>query len=330
MKSSRSTWAIILAAGDGTRLADLTAADDGTHTPKQFCSLAGATTLLQDAIDRAARLVDRDRIIVVVAAHHGRWWQPLLAGLPAENVLVQPANRGTGNGLLLALWHLQIRDPAAAAVVLPADHYVGDEAVIERALHRGRLWLVRNPESVLLLGMTPVEADPELGYIVPVPSDRRGIRPVRRFIEKPDPVAAKDLIARGSLWNSFIFAAHAGALLDLFNRRHSDAVEAMRLALARDRWAEQPGPVLRSIYQSLPVIDFSRHVAQGAERALHVLPVPPCGWTDLGTPRRVGQCVISLAILRRMPRFELPAEAMPWPNLARNYVLQQPALSMAV
>ena len=64
--SSSKNWAIVLAAGDGTRLRDLTTRD-GVSTPKQFCSLAGGRSLLGDALARAARVVPRKRVVVVVA-----------------------------------------------------------------------------------------------------------------------------------------------------------------------------------------------------------------------------------------------------------------------
>jgi hypothetical protein len=45
------------------------------------------------------------------------------------------------------------------------------------------------------------------------------------------------------------------------------------------------------LYASIAAVDFSRDLLQGAEGLLRVLPVPACGWTDLGTPRRVLACL---------------------------------------
>jgi hypothetical protein len=42
-------------------------------------------------------------------------------------------------------------------------------------------------------------------------------------------------------------------------------------------------------YERLPLLDFSRDILQHQTARLSVLPVPRCGWNDLGTPRRVGQ-----------------------------------------
>jgi len=312
MKRPDNPWAVILAAGDGTRLANLTTAADGTHVPKQFCSLSSDAPLLHDTLIRARRFAGPDRVLVVVAAQHRRWWQPLLSDLPAGKIILQSCNRGTGTGALLANWHVQRRDPAATIVFLPADHYIRDEWIVDDSIRDGVRWLSGNDDSVLLLGITPEEADPELGYIAPAGCSGGGMQAVRRFVEKPDAMAAARLIGAGSLWNSFIFAARSATLLDLFARRHADVVESIRLALVRDAWAELPGPMLAAVYPTLPLIDFSRHVAQGAEDMLRVLPVPACGWTDLGTPKRVGQCVTRLDPARpaRPQRGTCPGSAL--------------------
>lgn len=51
-------WVLVLAGGDGKRLRSLTSAD-GVSVPKQYCSLAGGKTLLDDAIERAQRFRSR-------------------------------------------------------------------------------------------------------------------------------------------------------------------------------------------------------------------------------------------------------------------------------
>ena len=56
------TWAVVLAAGDGKRLSALTADSEGTPVPKQFCSLNGGESLLQEALQRAKRIVPLERV----------------------------------------------------------------------------------------------------------------------------------------------------------------------------------------------------------------------------------------------------------------------------
>jgi hypothetical protein len=54
------------------------------------------------------------------------------------------------------------------------------------------------------------------------------------------------------------------------------------------------GAHLDSHYQNLRTVDFSKDVLQGRESMLKVLTVPHCGWTDLGTPERVGRILEGL------------------------------------
>jgi mannose-1-phosphate guanylyltransferase len=289
MRIRQRTWALVLAAGDGTRLSTLTTDANGRSVPKQFCSLTGGRSLLEDAVQRARRIVPRERLCAIVADQHRRWWQSTLWSLPASNVIAQPRNCGTANGILLGVLRILERDPLARIVFLPADHYVRDETALAGSLRAAATALTRNPDSLALVGIEPEEADPELGYIVPGATLADGSRQVSRFVEKPEAALARSLLASGALWNSFIFAASGPALLGMFRDRIPEIVEDMTTALARDARSGARSEALRDFYEQLPAIDFSRAVIQGAEAALRVVTAPACGWSDLGTPRRVAE-----------------------------------------
>src|SRR5205085_6638853 len=92
--SGNNTWAVVLAGGDGTRLAALTTDRQGRVVPKQYCSLNGGMTLLQQAFERARRVVPPERICVIVADQHRDFWDAALAILHADNLIVQPRNCG--------------------------------------------------------------------------------------------------------------------------------------------------------------------------------------------------------------------------------------------
>jgi mannose-1-phosphate guanylyltransferase len=289
------TWALILAAGEGSRLSTLTTDGAGLTVPKQFCSLNSGASLLQLALERARSVVPRERICVVVAEQHRHWWRKDLASLPTANVIVQPRNRGTGNGILLPLFSILARDPLARMVVLPSDHYVGDEEILRQALRATALELSAQSSDIVLLGIVPEEPDHELGYILPGEGDASKALPVRRFVEKPPRSVAAQLIEQGGLWNSLIFAANALGLFDLFCSGHRETVMAMQAALAGQNSVYEPSVALRDLYERLPNVDFSRHVLENAVDRLRVRPVSRCGWTDLGTVRRVAKTVRGLA-----------------------------------
>ena len=95
MRRNSATWAVVLAAGDGTRLAALTTDASGNSVPKQFCSLTGGRTLIEETLQRARHVASPEQVCTIVAQQHASHWRKLLGTLPRSNVIVQPHNRGT-------------------------------------------------------------------------------------------------------------------------------------------------------------------------------------------------------------------------------------------
>lgn len=297
MPMARHTWSLILAGGEGTRLRALTTKPCGTSVPKQYCSLHGGHSLLEDAIARARRVVDPDRVCTIVAQQHRQWWTecaPLIEALERGNLIVQPRNLGTGIGILYSLLHILARDSQARVVLLPADHYVREEDVLNGALLQALDRLERTDDRPVLLGLQPDEPDTDLGYVLPGDPDPLGGHAVARFIEKPGYSVAREIIDAGGLWNTFIMVASARRLLDLYVPRFAPLVMEMQVSLAKGQTAGSPTgswPALLSLYDRLPELDFSRDLLESHAGDLCALRVAPCGWSDLGTPRRVGEIV---------------------------------------
>jgi mannose-1-phosphate guanylyltransferase len=225
---------VVLAAGVGRRLSALTMTPGGVAIPKQFCSLWGGRSLLEDALQRVRRVAARERTCTVVAAAHRAWWEPLAWSLPMRNTIVQPQDRGTAIGVLLALLHVEQRDARAYVVLAPADHDVRDEPVLAAALQQATRYAATHPHLVTLLGLRPDEPDTELGYIVPSGQLVDGAAAVGEFIEKPAAEDIADLMQRGALWNGFLVCAHVRALLGLYERDHAATVAALRVVPVRD------------------------------------------------------------------------------------------------
>ena len=276
-----NTWAIVLAGGDGVRLRSLTSDAHGISVPKQFCSFGRPEPMIRWAVNRAARVVPRQQIVAVVAARHRRWWQSELADLPPQNIIVQPLNRGTAPGLLLPLLDIVHRDRGATVVVLPSDHHVADEASLEATM-RGAIERVAQNDEIVLLGVPPIQADTQYGWILPA-GPRGPVRKVASFIEKPDQETARALMARGALINTLILAGKGRQLLALCLRTVPELVGS--LAAWRDTATTTEG--LARLYEALQPRDLSRDVLQRCCDSLSVAPTPDCGWTDMGTPERL-------------------------------------------
>lgn len=281
-------WAVILAGGDGTRLKSLTRRISGDERPKQFCSVLGGRTLLEETKSRAALELALERTLHVVNQAHKSYYEPLLGAEPIQNLVIQPSNRGTAPAILYSLLRIASANPRAVAAFFPSDHYISDNAkfmgqirvALDVARHRRNL--------VLLLGLEPENPEVEYGWIEPgrpIPGPAK-IFHVRRFWEKPNKMHAQVLQLRGSLWNSFVMVASVQALLEIMESAIPDLYRsfASLTPLFGDR-AETNA--IDDLYRNLPEINFSHQVLALKPEALAVLKVTGVRWNDLGEPKRV-------------------------------------------
>ncbi|HTO69427.1 MAG TPA: sugar phosphate nucleotidyltransferase [Myxococcota bacterium] len=288
-------WSIVLAGGEGRRLRELTTTTSGVTVPKQFCSLAGGPSLLADTVRRARDISELERILVIVTASHRDFWREELRELPAQNVIVQPESRGTAAGILLPLMHVLERDPLGEILVMPSDHHVCDEGVLRRAFVSALEAVRVQPRDIALLGMAAEHADTQYGWIVPAGRARGAAahapRRIALFVEKPPAETAERLLLRGGLWSSFVFASRALGLFSAFSDAQPELVSAFCDALPGLLAGGADSPALRHLYHGLTPRDFSRDVMERATDRLCVVSVPPCGWSDLGTPDRVASAL---------------------------------------
>jgi mannose-1-phosphate guanylyltransferase len=215
-------------------------------------------------------------------------------------VFVQPRNKGTALGILLALVTLEMRNPSATLVLLPADHYFRDEDTVSRVLRAAGNMACANSAATYLMGAEPTGVDPELGYILPSERVLDKPVPIAGFKEKPHVEHAQELIAQGALWNLFILAGSVSALLQLFAEDHAALVSEMRVALEAQLTGR--AAALNGFYDGIKPIDFSKDVLEVQAHRLQVIRVPPCGWTDLGTPQRVEATVRSIEVGEELVR----------------------------
>ncbi len=196
-----SYWAAVLAGGSGTRFWPLSS----KRRPKQFLPLAGDTPLLVKSVERLEGLIPPERILVVTGGALVGATEQLLSRLPPENILSEPKACSTAPALAWASWHAWQRDPDAVLLSLHADWYVQDDRAFRQVARRALEVAVKH-DLLVTVGMQPDRVEIGYGYIVPGEPLEEGVQLVERFVEKPDSRHAAELIEKGALWNSGLFA----------------------------------------------------------------------------------------------------------------------------
>ena len=223
---------VILAGGSGTRLWPLSRAD----YPKQFLSLAGERTLLQDTVLRGRGACDGAPIVVAAEAHRFLVAEQLASiDSPDATILLEPAARNTAAAIAVAAHRVATASPGAAdtvMIVMPADHRIDDADAFDAAI--ARAVAAASAGAIVLLGIAPTRPDTGYGYIsVDGAAPSEGTLGIARFVEKPDAAAARALIGQGGCyWNSGMFVFRAGTFLDALLRLEPDMHEATRRAVS--------------------------------------------------------------------------------------------------
>ncbi|MEM7696794.1 MAG: sugar phosphate nucleotidyltransferase [Verrucomicrobiota bacterium] len=200
-----SVYALILAGGSGTRFWPLSR----DVRPKQLLALFDEETLIEKTVNRLNGLVPPERILVLTSQTQVEAIRKTLPGVPADNIVAEPARRDTAPAIALAAGWIAARDPDAVMVALPADQLITDEAGFQKVLSIAADYASRS-EAVVTLGISPDWPCPSYGYIergtLIEETDGQAIYSVASFKEKPSPEIAETYLAAGNFtWNAGIF-----------------------------------------------------------------------------------------------------------------------------
>ncbi|BAV65847.1 mannose-1-phosphate guanylyltransferase/mannose-6-phosphate isomerase [Sphingobium cloacae] len=273
-------YPVILSGGAGTRLWPLSRPD----TPKQFLTLLGTRTMMQETVARTADragfaaplVVSGERHVALVAR------QIREAGSEAAAIFLEPEGRNTAGAIALAAYWLAERDAEALMLVMPSDHAIADVESFHRAIAAARP--AAEAGRLVTFGIRPTHAETGYGYIEvggALP-DMRDVHHVVAFVEKPPLEKARALIGTGRhCWNGGIFLFSARAYVAELERLAPDVADACRAAT---RAAQDDGDYIRpdaAAFAACPSISIDYAIMEKTDRAA-VVPVD-MGWSDVGS-----------------------------------------------
>ena len=273
-----------MAGGVGSRLWPLSR----NSMPKQFIDLLGCgRSLMQMTIDRMARIVPMENILIVTSEKYEDVVRSQATGIPADNILLEPFKRNTAPCIAYATYKLFAKNPDATVVVAPSDHIITDEfnfvetisAVMDYAAVHDQLFTI---------GIKPSSPNTNFGYIqfnkdqhTEPGTPKEGFQ-VKTFTEKPNLELATVFYESGEfLWNSGIFIwnlktvkeemeRYLPEMTELFNPKGR---EVYHTALEKD--------FIQNSYNNSPSISIDYGVMEKTRKAW-VFPAD-FGWSDLGT-----------------------------------------------
>ena len=267
---------VILSGGSGTRLWPLSRE---SH-PKQFLPLLGERSLLQMTWLRLRGLPGADAPLVVANEEHRFMVAEQLReiGVTPQALILEPVGRNTAPAIAVAALKAMAGGADPVLLVLPSDHVIADEPGFRAAI------LAALPAaeagSLVTFGIVPTAPETGYGYINATAGE--GVRPVLRFVEKPDLATAEQYLASGDyFWNSGMFAFRASRYIEELTRNQPKMVESAREALDK---ASRDADFLRldrDAFAACPADSIDYAVMEKTDRAA-VLPID-VGWNDVGS-----------------------------------------------
>jgi mannose-1-phosphate guanylyltransferase/mannose-1-phosphate guanylyltransferase/mannose-6-phosphate isomerase len=268
---------VILSGGEGKRLWPLSSAD----RPKQFLSLVGEETLLQQTVRRLADPAMFEAPIIVGGDGQRRLIadQLLAAGLEAQRIVLEPEGRNTGPALAVGALLAYAEDPAVVILSAHADHAIADGAAFRDTVQRGLA--AAEAGRLVLFGIKPTFASTAYGYIVPGEPLECGARSVALFLEKPALADAEALTRAGCVWNSGLFLMRADRLIGELEAHAPEILSAARAAIAAGTPEDTVLQLDPAAFAAAPKIAIDHAVFERTSNAAVI--DADFAWSDIGS-----------------------------------------------
>ncbi len=264
-----------MAGGAGTRFWPASTED----RPKQLLTLVGERSLLQMAVDRAAALVDVDRVVVVTSARLDAAVRAQLPELPTKNIIAEPERRDTAAAVALATAVVQARG-GRQVCVLTADHLIGPTDVFVGAVDAALAGSADHSDAIVTFGVVPTHPATGFGYLEVAGVVGDDARPVLRFKEKPDVDTARAYLETGRfLWNSGMFVFDVFAMAKALDTHLPGHLQALRPVVDADGAVD--AAALAAAFAGLTRISIDKGVME-KHHAVWCVPAR-FSWSDVGS-----------------------------------------------
>lgn len=212
---NKNYYAILMAGGVGSRFWPVSTAE----YPKQFHDMLGTgETLIQKTFSRLSQIIPKENILILTNESYNDIVLKQLPLVKKEQIILEPAMRNTAPCILYASLKIKKQNPNALVLVAPSDHWIEDEEQFAANVENS-FQFCEMQDTLMTLGILPTFPNTGYGYIEYDKLDRRPVKKVVQFREKPDYATARQFIqSRNFLWNAGIFIWSVKSIVSAFEK----------------------------------------------------------------------------------------------------------------
>ena len=267
---------VILCGGAGTRLWP----NQKNHQAKQFIDFGG-WTLMQKTLER----VKNSTFDYPIISTNSKYLKQVRSALKKNKVkkykiVLEPAKKNTAPAILASalIKDIPINQPL---MFFAADHLIEKSGILNKSINKNKHNL--NDKNLFIFGIKPTNPSSEYGYFLT--KKVKSINKVTRFIEKPKPAKAKQVIKKKGYWNSGMFFLRKDSIINNFKKYQPKTYRSCLASVNKAKYKNNTYYLNKSSFVKSVEKSFDYAILEKTKQINAIkLDIP---WSDLGSWKEI-------------------------------------------
>ena len=267
---------VILCGGAGTRLWP----NQKNHQAKQFIDFGG-WTLMQKTLER----VKNSTFDYPIISTNSKYLKQVRLALKKNKVkkykiVLEPAKKNTAPAILASalIKDIPINQPL---MFFAADHLIEKSGILNKSINKNKHNL--NDKNLFIFGIKPTNPSSEYGYFLT--KKLKNINKVTRFIEKPKPAKAKQVIKKKGYWNSGMFFLRKDSIINNFKKYQPKTYKSCLASVNKAKYKNNTYYLNKSSFVKSVEKSFDYAILEKTKQINAIkLDIP---WSDLGSWKEI-------------------------------------------
>ena len=269
---------VILCGGAGTRLWP----NQKNHQAKQFIDFGG-WTLMQKTLERVKNSIFDYPII----STNLKYLKQVRLALKKNKVkkykiVLEPAKKKTAPAILASALIKDI--PSNQAIIFfAADHLIEKSNILSKSINKNKSNL--DDKNLFIFGIKPTNTSSEYGYFLT--KKIKNINKVTKFIEKPKPSKAKQVIKKKGYWNSGMFYLRKDSIINNFKKYQNKTYKSCLDAVNKAKYRNNTYYLNKRSFEKSVEKSFDFAILEKTKKINAIkLDIP---WSDLGSWKEISK-----------------------------------------
>ena len=267
---------VILCGGAGTRLWP----NQKNHQAKQFIDFGG-WTLMQKTLER----VKNSTFDYPIISTNSKYLKQVRSALKKNKfkkykIVLEPAKKNTAPAILASalIKDIPINQPL---MFFAADHLIEKSGILNKSINKNKHNL--NDKNLFIFGIKPTNPSSEYGYFLT--KKVKSINKVTRFIEKPKPAKAKQVIKKKGYWNSGMFFLRKDSIINNFKKYQPKTYKSCLASVNKAKYKNNTYYLNKSSFVKSVEKSFDYAILEKTKQINAIkLDIP---WSDLGSWKEI-------------------------------------------